>query len=84
MEKFIEYFGCGSVRVRGNIVDFRVRKLSDIIEKIIPFFEKYPVVGVKLQDFYAFCAIASIMKKGITNEELKKIRIIKSSMNRLR
>lgn len=84
MEKFIDYFGCGSLRVRGDIVDFRVRKLSDILEKIIPFFEKYHVVGVKLRDFYDFCAVANIMKNGITNEGLNEIRKIKSNMNRLR
>jgi hypothetical protein len=38
----------------GNIVDFNVTKINDIIEKIIPFFENNPIIGVKSKDFDDF------------------------------
>lgn len=38
MENIINYLGCGYLSVRNDIIDFRVTKFSDIVEKIIPFF----------------------------------------------
>lgn len=38
MENIINYLGCGYLSVRNDIMDFRVTKFSDIVEKIIPFF----------------------------------------------
>jgi LAGLIDADG endonuclease len=53
LQSFINYFGCGRYRERlgGLAGDFNVSKLSDITEKILPFFEKYPILGVKAKDF---------------------------------
>ena len=54
----------GVVRISkcGNIVDFNVTKINDIIEKIIPFFEKNPIIGVKSKDFDDFKKVALLMK----------------------
>jgi hypothetical protein len=41
---------------------FTVRKLSDILKIIIPFFEKYPLRGTKSLDFADFCKVAELMK----------------------
>lgn len=86
MLNLIQYFGCGSINKESNreIINFVVGKLSDITEKIIPFFSRYPIKGTKYQDFLAFCQIAELMKKKIhlTKEGLDQIRLIKASMNR--
>ena len=37
---FINYFDCGFISNREKVIDFRVTKLSDIVNKIIPFFQK--------------------------------------------
>ena len=44
-----EFLGCGHIYKKGDgeILDFRVRKLDDNINKIIPFFNNYPIRGVK-------------------------------------
>ena len=47
----IEYLDCGNIYKKGEIIDFRVSKFSDIINKIIPFFKKYPINGVKVKGF---------------------------------
>jgi len=86
MEKLIDYLGCGYISEREDIVDFVVTKLEDIINKIIPFFEKYPILGVKSENFKDFCKVAELMKnkEHLTVEGLEKIRLIKSRMNTLR
>jgi hypothetical protein len=43
--------GCGQYYQHSDVGNFIVEKYSDITAKIIPFFEKYPVKGVKALDF---------------------------------
>jgi len=43
--------GCGNVTKNRNAFNYRVTKLEDITNKIIPFFKKYPIRGVKVLDF---------------------------------
>lgn len=52
-------------------------------EKVIPFFEKLPLQGLKQSNFADFCIVASIIKtKGhLTPEGLDKIKQIKAGMN---
>ena len=46
----------GSVNIveKSGIVSFSVRNLSDITDKIIPFFEEYNIQGVKAKEFDEF------------------------------
>ena len=50
---------------------------------IIPFFQKYPIIGVKAKDFEDFTKVALLMqdKAHLTEEGIEKIKIIKSNMN---
>ena len=59
MKSLGTYLGCGRYEARSKdkntqVGDFVVTKLSDITEKIIPFFEKYPINGVKHLDYLDF------------------------------
>lgn len=87
--KFLEeYFNCGYLLLNSNkpICDFYVKKLPDIVEKIIPFFEEYPLIGSKFKDYEDFKRVVNIMEvKGhLTSEGLDEIIRIKSGMNRRR
>lgn len=84
MESLIYYLHCGSLYKQKEAVIFEVKKLSDINEKIIPFFKKYPILGVKSKNFESWCEVADIMKhkKHLTPEGLDQIRKIKAEMNR--
>jgi len=86
MEKLVEYLGCGFISERGDIVDFHVTKFNDVYHKIIPFFEKYQIIGVKLENFNDFCKVANLVnnKEHLTLEGLTKIRELKLKMNTLR
>ena len=59
LTKFIEYLGCGKIEkvtTRPNSITFIVYKFSDIFEKIIPFFQSYPLQGIKYMDYKDFLA----------------------------
>jgi len=84
LEKIKEYLNCGNCYDGENKTKFTVEKFSDIYEKVIPFFKKYPVHGIKAQDFKDFCNVAELVKTGkhLTQEGLNEIQIIKNTMNR--
>ena len=78
-----EYLGCGTVYQNREAFDYRVTKFKNIEEKIIPFFKKYKIQGVKALDFADFCKAAELMKNKahLTKDGLEKIRKIKAGMN---
>ena len=87
LTKFIDYLGCGKIEkvsTRPGGVTFVVSKFSDISGKIIPFFQSYPLQGIKSIDYNDFCKIAKIIedKLHLTPEGLKKIKSLKSGINR--
>jgi hypothetical protein len=53
LKSIVGYLGCGqySPKHKETWDDFMVTKFKDNYEKIIPFFKKYPLLGVKSQDF---------------------------------
>ena len=86
MNSLIKFFDCGKIdkaKIRPNVVNFIVTKFKDITQKIIPFFKKHSILGVKELDFADFCKVAELMKDKmhLTNEGLDKIRQIKAGMN---
>lgn len=85
MQNLIEFLGCGRISKRSNLeaVDFKVTKFSDISEKVIPFFERKPLCGLKHKNFVDFSKVADIIKvKGhLTSEGLERIIQIKAGMN---
>ena len=79
-----DYLNCGHVYRCRVTFDLRVSKFDDITLKIIPFFQKHPIHGVKALDFADWCQVAEMMKqkKHLTAEGLEKIKQIKAGMNR--
>ena len=84
IRSLIKYFECGNIQKNAENFDFRVIKITDITTKIIPFFKKHHIQGVKAWDFSDFCKVAEMMEKRehLTAEGLEKIREIKAGMNR--
>lgn len=83
LKELINYFGCGKYSKRKEAGDFKVLSIKEINTKIIPFFNEYPLQGVKSLNFNDWKLAAEIMeKKGhLTEEGLKKIQNIKMGMN---
>ena len=85
LRSLIQYFGCGAVySTHSDILDFKVIQFTDIVNKIIPFFKKQKIIGVKYQDFEDWCEVAKLMKekKHLTAEGLEQIKKIKAGTNR--
>lgn len=79
MAKIVDYFNSGAIYDNLDCVKYQATKLSDINEKIIPFFQKYPLQGHKYIDYAKFCEVAELMKnkEHLTPEGLEKIIKIK-------
>jgi hypothetical protein len=83
IKSLIEYLGCGTVHKDRETFNFLVSKFSDINDKIIPFFAKYSILGVKLLDYIDWCKAAELIKNKDhqTEDGLDQIRKIKEGMN---
>ena len=67
-------------------VSLAITKTSELIEVIIPFFEKYSLQGLKSLDFADFKKVAMMIsaKEHLTSEGLNRILEIKLNMNKHR
>lgn len=88
MEILISTIGCGKMELnlKQSAIYFVVVKFKDIYDKIIPFFDKYPIKGVKALDYSDFKKIANVIhnKEHLTEQGVYKIQSIKSKMNLFR
>ena len=86
MELISKYLNSGNIYKldKRPMVSLAIVKYSDITNLIIPFFKKYPVLGIKENDFSDWCKVAKLMNDGqhLTNEGLNLIRTIKEGMNK--
>jgi hypothetical protein len=87
LASFVEIFKCGAIysqsKSTGTVEDFTVTGLSDIRNRIIPFFLAHPLQGAKQKEFADFVKAAELMalKAHLTKEGLEEIRAIKLGMN---
>lgn len=58
-----EYFGCGSIRrdFADKTVKFEIRDHNDLVSKVIPHFEQFPLLSRKQKDFELFKTICGIV-----------------------
>ncbi len=78
--------GCGIIKTRSfdDLHSFDVTKPADIIQKVIPFFQKYPVLSdSKRKNFAIFCEIARLMENNQHRnlEGLRKILELREKIN---
>ena len=80
------YLGCGIINKYKNrdVCELVVAKIDDIIMKIIPFFEKYPIKGSKYNNYIYFKEAAFIIKnkQHLTNNGMDRIKELKGIINK--
>ena len=78
LDLFLEYFHCGSIRRNPSdkTYKYEVRSLTDLMEKIVPHFEHYPLLSSKQKDFEKFKLICGWMKDKKHTDGLTIVDII--------
>jgi hypothetical protein len=51
LKSLIDFFGCGQAYSYKTHTEFICQSFNNNYEKILPFFRKYPIFGIKAQDF---------------------------------
>jgi hypothetical protein len=92
LEKIKNTLQCGEVyfqkEKRANHCQcyrYTVSSQSDVLNKIIPFFEKNSLQSAtKRKSFKAFCKIANLIRKGehLNKKGIEKIKLLKTQMNK--
>lgn len=78
------YFGCGTVRSSGDgTLKYETRSVGDIPAKVVPHFNRYPLISGKRKDFEILTEVCRMMSKGLHHsaEGLKSILEIIGGMN---
>jgi hypothetical protein len=78
-------FGVGTVRNRGDGVHyFEVTRPLDLLERVFPFFEQFPLRSPKVGDLAVFREITELVLSGrhLSTEGIGDILILRGPMNR--
>lgn len=80
-----DYFGCGSIRPdrSDRTLKWETRRLDDLVGRVIPHFERYPLLSRKRLDFEVFAAVCRKMTRGAhrSRRGLGEIARLAHSMN---
>jgi hypothetical protein len=84
MEYLEQYLNCGTYYPSDNIGEFVVSNFLEIKTKLLPFFDNYPILGVKYLDYLDFKQAALMVdkKEHLTEKGYETILALKSGMNR--
>ena len=72
------YFGCGSIRPdrSDRTLKWETRRLEDILGRIVPHFEQWPLMSGKQDDFERFAAVSRLMAGGAHRSREGLVRIV--------
>lgn len=91
LELLREVFGCGTIienartdNHRHPLLRFSVKRRSELVTTVVPFFEEHPLITAKQLDFERFRTVLLMMEAGrhLSDEGLRVIASITESMNR--
>src|SRR6266511_2407134 len=86
LEMLRTFFGCGRIMPKGpnsNVLTYSVYRRRDLESVIIPFFERYPLISRKHEDFIRFREIVRSMQQKAhrTDAGFRRIVELAFSMN---
>lgn len=84
LKSFINFFKCGQTYSYKNYTEYKCQHFKDIHEHILPFFNKYNILGVKNEDFKDWTKIAEMirLKTHLSSDRFHEISKIKIGMNK--
>ena len=83
LELFRETLTCGTLRKAGNDGWYwEVNRLLDIQSIVIPFFERFPLIGTKARDFGLFRSAVTLLARGsLGDRDYVTVLKLRESMN---
>jgi hypothetical protein len=78
-------FGTGTVRGRGDgVFYFEITKPTDLVGRVFPFFDRFPLRGPKAEDLAIFRQITQLVRSGrhLCSEGIGEILAMRGPMNR--
>jgi len=84
LDLFRDTLGCGTMKRGGSGGWYwEVNKLPDLAERIVPFFDRFRLVGTKDQDFQLFRSAVKILSRGcLTDSDFRAVLALRERMNR--
>ena len=80
LESLRDFFGCGRITAKGpksDVLTYSVYRRRDLMSAIIPFFEQYPLLSRKHEDFIKFREIVLMMQQGLHRTDEGFCHIVK-------
>ena len=83
LDLFRETLGCGTMRKAGNGGWYwEVNDLSSVQAGVVPFFERFPLVGTKARDFERFRDAVAILARGkLEDQDYVDVLALREGMN---
>jgi hypothetical protein len=86
LEAIEAFFGCGRISAKGprsSVMTYSVYRRDDLESAIVPFFERYPLISRKHEDFVKFGEIVRLMQRQAhrTDDGFRRIVELAFSMN---
>jgi hypothetical protein len=84
LDLFRETLACGTMRKAGNGGWYwEVNRLPDIRSRVVPFFRRFPLVGMKAHDFDLFAeAVELLANEAMPDADYKRVLLLREQMNR--
>ena len=90
LQEIESFFSCGKIFVnkrydnhKEHLYRFCIRSLSDLRNKVVPFFEENPLRTAKNEDFIKFSKVVNMMDgRHLAREGIEQIARIAQTMNR--
>ena len=85
LQIFLQRFKCGAIRPdrSDKTLKYETRCINDLVERVIPHFEQYPLLSSKRGDFERFAQICRMMHvdQHLTRDGFQKIVELASRVN---
>ena len=84
LDLFRETLGCGTMRQAGNGGWYwEVNRLSDLSDRIVPFFDRFPIIGEKADDHRLWRSAVRLLAAGCSSDEdYAKVLALRERRNR--
>ena len=84
LDLFRETLWCGTMRRAGSGGWYwEVNRLSDLAGRIVPFFDRFPIVGEKAEDYRLWRSAVLLMAAGpLNNQSYAEVLALRERLNR--